>query len=374
MIPVPDSEQQLLAAGVERLEEALGDGFETAPYNTGNEAKPRPDAPVDAMITVRDKSTGTSTVLLIEAKDGLSPAGVRRYISPRWDLLARLPGHVTPLVIASWLSPRTREELDRAGYGYLDLTGNVSLDIPQPRVRLLLQGAGRDPAPRGTGARGLAGAAAGRLVRLLVDVAPPYRASGLAERSGLSLPYVSRLLGVMEDRGLIERSGRVVDTVDWAGLIRERAGQTNLLRANPPVAMVAPQGQHRVLDRLRDQPELAGTVAVTGSAAAGVVAPLTAGGQLMIYLPGDVDAPDQVGRQLGLLRGDRGADVLLLRASNPVVFERTRLVDRIRHVALSQLAIDCLSGSGRMPAEGEAVLEYMAGGDKGWRLPSLDAA
>ncbi len=45
----------------------------------------------------------------------LSPAGVRRYITPRWDLLARLPSHVTPLVIAPWLSPRTRAALDRAG-------------------------------------------------------------------------------------------------------------------------------------------------------------------------------------------------------------------------------------------------------------------
>ncbi len=75
----------------------------------------------------------------------------------------------------------------------------------------------------------------------------------------------------------------------------------------------------------------------------------------MIYLPGDVDLPNQVGRQLGLLRTDQGADVLLLRASNPVVFERTRLVDGTRHVGLSQLAIDCLSGSGRMLSRGRGA-------------------
>jgi len=370
----PEGEEQLLEIGLERLRELLGAGFETAPYNTGGQVRPRPDAAVDAMITVKDKSTGTYGVLLIEVKFGLTPVSVRRELAPRWDLLARLPGHITPLVIAPWLSPRTREELDRADYGYLDLSGNVSLDIPQPRVRLFLQGTKRDPTPHRAGSRGLVGSGAGRLVRLLVDVAPPYRAVGLAERSGLSLPYVSRLLRVMEDQGLIERSGRVVSGVDWAGLIRERAEQTNLLRANPAVAMVAPQGQRRVLDRLSDQPELAQSVAVTGSAAARVVAPLTVGGQLMIYVPGQIQAPDDVGRQLGLLRSEQGGDVLLLRAGNPVVFERTRVVGGARHVALSQLALDCLSGSGRMPAEGAVVLEYMAEGVDSWRLSGLEAA
>ena len=164
-------------------------------------------------------------------------------------------------------------------YGYLDLTGNVSLDLPQPRVRLLLHGAQRDPAPRGRGARGLAGAA-GRPAGAASGrrrTAVPGRQLGRTVRA--ELPYVSRLLGVMEDQGLIERLGRAVGTADWAGLIRKRTAQTNLLCANPSVAMVAPQGQHRVLDRLREEPELGQTVAVTGSAAAGVVAPLTAGGQ-----------------------------------------------------------------------------------------------
>ncbi len=31
------------------------------------------------------------------------------------------------LVVASWLSPRTREVPDGRGFGYLDLTGNVSI-------------------------------------------------------------------------------------------------------------------------------------------------------------------------------------------------------------------------------------------------------
>lgn len=367
-----DGEAQLLEAGRRRLGELLGSSFEVGDYNIAGRPPARAGGPVDAMVTIKDNSTGISAVVLVEAKAHLSPVGVRRELAPRWDLLGRMPGQVTPLVVAPWLSPRTRTELDHAGYSYLDLTGNVSIDVPNPRLRFLLQGAQRDPAPRGGGTRTLAGPKAGRLVRLLIDVAPPHRPTDLATHARLGLPYVSRLLQVMEDRGLIERSGRVVDGVDWVGLIRERAEQSNLLRANPWVAMVAPQGRERVLDRLRNTPTLVESVAVTGSAAARVIAPTAVGGQLMIYVPGEIHAPDEIGRSLGLLRSERGGDVLLLRAANPVVFEHTRDVDGVRHVALSQLVLDCLTGNGRMPAEGEAVLSYMVDHVDEWRLARLE--
>jgi hypothetical protein len=41
-------------------------------------------------------------------------------------------------------------------------------------------------------------------------------------------------------------------------------------------------------------------------------------------------------------------------------------------VNVPQLVVDCLSGSGRMPAEGEAVLEWMQANESEWRFPSLD--
>ena len=55
------------------------------------------------------------------------------------------------------------------------------------------------------------------------------------------------------------------------------------------------------------------------------------------------------------------------------MFAGTRQVDGVRHVALSQLAIDCLSGPGRLPAEGEAVLNKMAEHESSWRLRNVNA-
>ena len=87
----------------------------------------------------------------------------------------------------------------------------------------------------------------------------------------------------------------------------------------------------------------------------------------MIYVSAtEVRGPDLLAEALGLLRVDEGADVVVLRAHDEVVFERTMVVDDIRRVALSQLVLDGLAGPGRMPAEAEAVLAAMAR-DTRWR-------
>jgi len=241
------------------------------------------------------------------------------------------------------------------------------------------QGAQQDP--KGTGHRSsqqLRGRRAGQLVRALVDSSPPYRATELAAASGVSLSYVSRLLDAMEQEALITRKGRVIVDVDWPEMLRLRASQYDLLKIHPYVPMISPQGPQAVLDRLRSawaEIQDIGNVAVTGTYAARELVPTVAvGGQLMLYVPPDprqVSALDRIASVLALLRAETGADVLLMRAANPVVFARTRIVNGVPHVALSQLAMDCLGGTGRMPAEGQALVDYMAQHESQWRAPNL---
>ncbi|MHB8300921.1 MAG: hypothetical protein ACYDDW_20730 [Dermatophilaceae bacterium] len=69
---------------------------------------------------------------------------------------------------------------------------------------------------------------------------------------------------------------------------------------------------------------------------------------------------------------DQGADVVLLRPYDLVVVERLELIDGLHVVAPSQLALDCLSGNGRMPAEGEALLSWMADHEAQWRRSTIE--
>lgn len=365
--------ETLLEQGLQALRDQLGPTWEVTVQPGTREARSGKQR-LDALVQVKSDGDGVFTQLLIDLRENVTPRVVEEQLLPKLDLVRQVNSYTSPMVIAPWIAPRVQLLLRENGIGYIDLTGNISLRVPRPAIVLYTQGETRSPqagSARSSKAT-LAGPKVGRLVRLLVDVAPPYRAAQLAEAANLSLPYVSRLLDTLEDQLLIRREGRVITDVDWPQLLRVRAEQLNLLRHNPYVGMVAPNGIDAVLLALRSIPEADREyIAVTGSYAAHSVAPLAVGGQLMLYVPAGPHTPDEVGEDLGLLRVDKGADVLLLRAHDPVVFERTADMGGLRRVALSQLVLDCLSGPGRMPAEGEAVLAYMMENLELWRAAQL---
>lgn len=379
MAEVATPATELLEQGVALLDELLGDGVSIGPYQVAGAPEERfaPEpGQADRLLSVKDEGSGSYGVVLVEAALELAPAQVRRSLGPRVRLMHQLMGEgASVLVIAPWLSPRTRAVLDDAGFGYLDLTGNVSFELRRPRILLSKLGAQRDPHSPSRRQRSLAGASAGRVVRLLVDVAPPYRASEISRASHVSEAWVSRVLDAMESQALIQRQRSVVVEVDWKGLLRERAANVDLYRTNTVIPFVSGGGVPKVLELLGDNPEASESVAVTGSVAAQAVAPRAVGGQLQLYVRGEAQVTDRLARQLRLLpvadQNTHAANVVLLRPPNPGVFDRLRDVGGLPHVALSQVALDCLSGNGRMPQEGEALLEYMEANEEDWRLARL---
>lgn len=377
-----DGQKQLLEQGLDRVRMILGPDWKITEYNVGKPQPsnlPRsvaPEAVLNHVVTVESQGARMTCQMLVEVTTDPTPAAISRSLAPRLDLMLRLTGDAAVLVIAPWLSPRSRKVLEDLGYGYLDLTGNIWLRLPRLGVHVQTVGDQRDPNPaKGTWRQQLRGDKAGRLVRVLADVRPPYRGTDLGKASGLSLGYISRLLDALEDQRLIRRDNRVVTSVDWAGLLRERADSYGLLKAHPPIPMVAQRGIDHVITHLhvdRWDEEDHGRVAVTGSAAAAKVAPLAVGGQLIVHLEeASDDALRAARRQLGLLPAESGADVLLLRSNGSEALLGRRLVDGVPHVAYSQLVLDCFGGPGRLPAEGQAVLEHLQSLGEVWRLTSL---
>lgn len=371
---MPD-EHQLVPEGLQVLREALGH-LDVVPFAE------RGDRGDGTFRLTGPEGQIVSGPILIEVRTRLTPAQVQQ-IHSQLERFGRLLQPAAVLVITSWASPRSRKVLDELGMNYVDLTGNISFRLDQPLIRIRLEGFSRDPWPRGEdGSRQLKGLKAGRLVRALVDVAPPYSATELAQATGLSQPYVSRLLETLTEQGLIRRDGRRIAHVEWADLLRARAEAYPLLKA-PSAGYVAPQGPDAVLEflgaALSEGTDLAGRVAVTGSVAAAAVAPLALGGQLFVYVgpapqqeTGPVDLADRaLLRQLRLLPQTHGGNVVLVAAQDPVVFTGCRQVRGVPHVALSQLALDCLTGPGRMPAEGEEILTYMETTSATWRTTNL---
>ncbi|MFE0438889.1 helix-turn-helix domain-containing protein [Streptomyces nigra] len=372
LTPSPAS---VLPQGLDALQNLLGEEWEVTIQPEQTPLLHEGDKGWDAVVRITSRHDSIFTELLVDARDHITPKDVAARIGSTALLVRRVNHYTRLMVFAPWISPKTQEELRRRQIAYLDLTGNVSLRVSRPAIVIHTQGADRAPARhRPTSAKPmLTGPRAGRLVRLLVDAMPPYRATELAKYSGLSLPYVSRLLDALEDQLLIRRDGKVVTTVDWQELLRTRASHLDLMRQTNPQGLLAPNGVQPVLDRLvkRGGFIAGGEVLVTGSYAARPIAPVAVGGQLMLYVMPDPEHPRAVAKELGLVPVPEAADVLLLQAPDLSVLQRPRRFDRYWQVGLSQLVLDCLSGPGRMPAEGEKVIEFMAAEERHWRADDV---
>jgi hypothetical protein len=359
-------ERAILERGMDRLAELLGPGFEITLYRVaGGEES---DEGIDAVYSVR-ATVGSAPYaqVLVEAKASLTPAAAKDVLLPQVRLLRQLHGQATVLVIAPWLSPRTRAVLAERQVSYLDLTGNVDFRLPTG-VLIKTEGAQQNPDPTPhRRSRGLSGAAAGIIVRLLADFAPPYRQKDLAAVAGVSPGYLSRVLQTLDDEALIRREGSSIVAVEWPDLLRARAQNYNLLRSNHVTLTAMPKGADALYRTLLTQGSES-TAVVTGSYAAREVAPVAVGGSLMIYVSPGPNGVADVADEFSLLPAAAGSgNVVLLHPPSTGPLQRTRSFGASEHVGLSQLVIDCLSGPGRMPAEGEAVLAHMIENEDAWR-------
>jgi hypothetical protein len=157
--------------------------------------------------------------------------------------------------------------------------------------------------------------------------------------------------------------------VDYAPLLRRWVETYDVLKSNDARRFVATEGPRKALARLNARSSF-GRVAVTGSFAAGRIAPVAAPALLLAYTT-DIAA---TAAALNLLPADQGANVILLRPYDEAVWSRLDSNDDIAFVAPSQAAADCLSGTGRMPAEGEALVSWMVENEDSWRAPTLREA
>lgn len=357
---MPRSEAQLLRVAADLLRQRLPEGWAlVADARTANA-----DRGVEAAF-VLSAPDGRSVRVEGEVKLGVLVG--RQVLGTAQELSARAASSGSiPLLIARYLSPQVREQLQLVGVSYVDATGNVRLSAVDPGLYLADRGADSDPwravgRPRGT----LKGEPAARVVRAFLDYSRSWRVRDLIEASGASTGATYRVLEYLDGEGLADRGPDGVWTVpDWERLLRAWSGDYNFLTANAVNRYIAPRGLEQF------QGVLAKTdrrYAVTGAAASQDWASVAPTRSLFVY----VDNATSYAEDWGLRSTEAGVNVILLEPRKPVsaVFARTgKLAGGVVRVAAAQVAVDLLNGPGRDPAEGEELLRWMKGNEGAWRI------
>jgi len=359
--PPPDREADVLRASIAVLRDRL-----PAPWTIeeGEVQDPAPDVDVDAVLRLRAPD-GSEAVVLIRAKRLLNTRDVPMALEGLYRAAARRGGdeEVVVLLASRYLAPATRERIAVAGAGYIDVTGNVLVAVGRPALFLRDRGTDRDPwrgpgRPRDT----LRGPPAARVVRSLIDFAPPYTVPEISERSGASTGAAYRVVEFLEGQGLLTRTRYgPISAVEWRPLIERWSQDYGFAESNTVQTFLDARGLDALTDRLAGQPDLG--YVVTGSLAARRLAPYAPARLAMLYVPDLAAASDA----LGLRPTESGANVALATGGYDVVFDRTDIVDGIRMAAPSQVAVDLLTGPGRNPSEATALLDWMADHEVLWR-------
>lgn len=354
------AERELFDAAVKELTQRLPPSWEV------EQQIPAENSDIGDLV-IKVPRGGAQALIFVEVKLNVSPRDVEALMGGPWRRWHRQMGNQPILLVAPYVGPRVRELLAGENISYLDLTGNARISLDYPGIFIETQGATQDP--RSTKARSaIRGAKAGAVVRALVDAAPPYTGAEIARAAKVNEGYLSRILETLADEGLIdrERAGPVT-RVDWPAMLRRRAQALDLFRPGGTHRYVARRGASGLIDQLRTRPFAGRPPTVTGSFAAARLAPVAAPALLVLYTMN----PNQLGKELDLIEAGTGADTVLIRPHNDVVFARARPEGGIAWAAPSQVAIDCLAGTGRMPSEGEALITWMKEHESEWRHPSI---
>lgn len=356
------TESELLDAAIEALTRRL-------PSAWAVEKQPSAGDPEAADLVIKSANTGSQTLVFVEVKANVSPRDVEAFIGGPWRRWRRQMGNQPIMLVAPYIGPRVRELLTEESVSYLDLTGNTRISLDYPGVFIETEGASQDP--RSNKARSaVRGAKAGAVVRVLVDCVPPYTGADIARAANVNEGYLSRIFDTLVDEGLIDRERTGVTRVDWPAMLQRRARALDLFRPVGTYRYVARQGTSALVERLRSRPpEGRRPPTVTGSFAAARIAPVAAPALLVVYT---MD-PRALADELELLPTDAGADTVLIRPDNDVAFARAARDGGLAWAAPSQVAIDCLAGSGRMPSEGEALIGWMREHESEWRYLSIQA-
>ena len=348
----PPSETRLIEELLARLKAAVPDDWLVSIRDSDRRFSSRPDA----LLSI-EAPDGTSAVVAVEVKRNVLPKDVERALAQ----VRRYPADAA-LIMAPYLTDRTRELIQKSGSGYADATGNLRLALRRPALFITSSGERSDPWRTERRVRSLKGAVAGRGIRALCDFRPPYGVRELAARANMIPGTLSRLLVFLEEEALIRRDGRGrVDEVDWPALLRRWAADYSFSESNETQGFLEPRG---LVELERKLVASSLRYAVSGSLATRSTLPVAPPRLGVVY----VEAIPHAAAELKLTPTDSGTNVILAEPFDSVVFERQRSDQGgLKCAALPQVAADLMTGPGRSPNEAEALIRWMQDNEDAWR-------
>jgi len=288
-------------------------GLAVAPLSSAN------DAGVDAVI----QFAGERKNIAVQFKQRVNAANA-------WQLVHEAETHpdMPLLLVAGESTEESRAILSRHGIALVDGLGNVHIKLPG--LLLHLEGSsrrrssGRARPPRLSGKSGVVAQA------LLIHPDQTWHIKDLAEETDISVGLAHRVLNRLEDEKVVTTEGtgpkKVRRVVDSPALLDLWAEEENSQPTRSPGFVLAQTPQQLIEKVTRGLERAEIDHALTGAAAANLIAPFVTAVPIIELWVTALAAPDELHRQVGGEPVSDGANVIFLQEKDdtPLVFREKR--------------------------------------------------
>ena len=307
----------------------------------------------------------------VEVKRSFEVRDLSQIVRQLEETISRINTSLEPMIVARYISKSAQEWLRTNRISYADTTGNFMLTSPSTSTFLISDsGAKADPwrgpgRPRNT----LKGDSAAQVVRATLESRPPFSIPQMMALAETSSGVTYRVIDFLERENLLSteerkingKSKRIVTNVDWRKILLAWSEDYSYQRDNSVQNYIEPRGIDEMLRKLKGiDPE---EYVITGSVAANRLAPYAESKQINLY----AKYPADIAKALELRPVQSGANVQIASTKFDVVFARSTKINGLNFASPSQISVDLLSGSGRNPVEGEALMDWMDENKNEWQ-------
>ncbi len=306
-----------------------------------------------ADLVVKTRYKNKDTVFVIEVKSIGEPRHIEQAITQVKLLSKEIPNSY-PLVASSFISETSREICKKLNVGYIDLFGNIYIDLPKIHIE---KESKKTKQVEKKKQKKLFSPVATRIIRsLLSEPSGQWTIQSLSEKSEVSLGYAHRVVEKLIDKKLLERNKnyRLV-LIDKSSLLDAWRDSYTFKNNKIYSYYTFEKNKNSLFNEIKKTSQLIESqYALTLHSGASFIAPYVRYTDVHLYIKSDMDKWIQ---KLDLRPVESGANIYLIEPYDEGVLQNLQTIKGNKIVSNIQLYLDLYSYPKRGREQAEKIRE-----------------
>jgi len=306
-----------------------------------------------ADIVVKTKYKNKDTIFVIEVKSIGEPRHIEQAITQVKLLSKEIPNSY-PVVASSFISETSREICKKLNVGYIDLLGNIYIDLPQIHIE---KESKKTKQVEKKKQKRLFSPVATRIIRsLLSEPSEKWTIQSLSEKSEVSLGYAHRVVEKLKDKKFLERNN------NYKLILMDKSRLLDIWRDNYTFKSnkiysyyTFEKNKNALFNKIKKiSRSISSQYALTLHSGAAFIAPYVRYTDVHLYIKSNMEEWIQ---KLDLRPVESGANIYLIKPYDEGVMQNLQTIKENKIVSNIQLYLDLYSYPKRGREQAEKIRE-----------------